>query len=107
MSNYNIIPLGDHCSIAMVLRELNLRKQSYPFDWIMCTEQLHDTNIINNAKIIDKLTNTNFKEITIDFLGDGPINKSKTHNKIMFPHEKGSLNEIYDKYLEIMSLIYL
>ena len=33
-SDYNIIPIGDHCSISIILQELNLRKQSYPFDWV-------------------------------------------------------------------------
>ena len=28
-----IIPLGDHCAISIILKELNLREKSYPFDW--------------------------------------------------------------------------
>ena len=30
-SDYNIISIGDHCANSMILKELNLRKQSYPF----------------------------------------------------------------------------
>lgn len=99
MTQYNIIPLGDHCSISIILRELNLRKQSYPFDWVMCTEQLNDTNILYNVKIINELIeNNNIKEITKNYLGNGPTNETKIHNNIMFPHENGNIEEIYNKY---------
>ena len=54
-SDYNIIPIGDHCAIPMLLKELNLRKQSYPFDWVSNIEQVHDTNIIYNLEIINQL----------------------------------------------------
>ena len=26
-SDYNIIPIGDHCSISIILKELNLRQK--------------------------------------------------------------------------------
>jgi len=28
-----IISLGENCRTAMLLRELNLRKEAFPFDW--------------------------------------------------------------------------
>lgn len=31
-SDYNIIPIGDHCAISIILKDFNLRKCSYPFD---------------------------------------------------------------------------
>ena len=45
--DYNIIPIGDHCAISIILKDLNLRKCSYPFDWITKVDHLYDTNIIN------------------------------------------------------------
>lgn len=54
-SDYNIIPIGDHCAISIILNKLNLRIHSYPFDWVTKTEQLYDTNIISNLKIINDL----------------------------------------------------
>ena len=45
-SDYNIIPIGDHCAISIILKDLNLRKYSYPFDWITKVDHLYDTNII-------------------------------------------------------------
>ena len=54
-SDYNIIPIGDHCAISMILSDLTLRKQSYPFDWVSNKDQLHDTNILYNTEIIEEL----------------------------------------------------
>ena len=63
-SDYNIIPIGDHCIISLILKELNLRKQSYPFDWVTNIEELYDTNIIYNIKIINELkTSDNIDDI--------------------------------------------
>ena len=39
MEEYNIIPLGDHCAISILLEELNLRTKSYPFDWVSFLDQ--------------------------------------------------------------------
>lgn len=33
-TEYNLIPLGDHCAISEILRELELRRCRYQFDWI-------------------------------------------------------------------------
>ena len=43
--NYNIIPIGDHCAISIILKKLNLRQKSYPFDWVSKIDNLYDTNI--------------------------------------------------------------
>ncbi len=40
-SDYNIIPIGDHCAISIILKELNLRKQSYPFVWVTKLDHLY------------------------------------------------------------------
>ena len=51
-SGYNIIPIGDHCAVAYILNDLNLRYKSYPFDWVTNTESLYDTNMIQILYII-------------------------------------------------------
>ena len=56
--DYNIIPIGDHCAISIILKDLNLRKCSYPFDWITKVDHLYDTNIIYNLSLINKLNIT-------------------------------------------------
>lgn len=35
----NIIALGDHCAISMILKEVELRQESYPFDWVVKKDQ--------------------------------------------------------------------
>lgn len=34
-----IIPIGDNCLPAFILKELNLRKASYPFDWVYSKQE--------------------------------------------------------------------
>lgn len=44
----NVISLGAFCFVASKLRRLNLRKQAYPFDWIITDIQTVMTLIENN-----------------------------------------------------------
>ena len=108
MSGYNIIHIGDHCAISEILQELQLRKKSYPFDWITCVKQMQETNIIMNCNIIRQLMKTgDTLEATNTLLGDlnGDI-FNKIHNKIWFPHEKGTVAEIRSKYERRFTRLY-
>ena len=97
--NYNIIPIGDHCAISMILKELGLRKKSYPFDWIMHTEQINDTNIIQNIELIDLLKIKTIENIVKLFIGNAFDNENKTNsNNICFPHDTEEVIEIFKKY---------
>lgn len=100
-SDYNIIPIGDHCSISMILKELNLRKISYPFDWVSNIEPLHDTNIIYNMHIINELkSSTNVDDIVKKYIGDTFENEKKinSNNNIWFPHDTEDTTNIFEKY---------
>lgn len=44
----NIIPIGGDCSVALLLKTLELRKASYPFDWITCSFNSAISLIDNN-----------------------------------------------------------
>ena len=80
-SDYNIIPIGDHCVTSMILTELNIRKQSYPFDWVTKTDHVYDTNIIYNIQIISDLkTSDNVDNIVQKYIGDA-FDNNKTNNK--------------------------
>jgi hypothetical protein len=98
MEQYNIIPLGDNCIIAESLKQLNIRKNSYPFDWITHIKYFSNTNIMYNFEILDKLMNGKFD--IKDFLGNAFINGSKfNNNNIWFPHDnEENIDEIYNKY---------
>jgi len=100
-SDYNIIPIGDHCIISIILKELNLRKQSYPFDWVTNIEQLYDTNIIYNIKIISEVkTSDNIDDIVKKYIGNAFDNDKKMNsiNNIWFPHDSENINDNFEKY---------
>jgi len=99
-SDYNIIPIGDHCSISMILQELNLRKQSYPFDWVTKIEQVYDTNIIYNIQIINELKSSdNVDDIVKKYIGNAFDNeKTNSINNIWFPHDTENITNIFEKY---------
>ena len=97
--NYNIIPIGDHCAISMILKELGLRRKSYPFDWIMHTEGIHNTNIIQNVELIDLLKIKTIENIVKLFIDNAFDNENKTNSKnICFPHDTEEVCEIFTKY---------
>lgn len=102
-TDYNLISLGDHCAIPEILRDLGLRKNSYPFDWIAKTNMLHSTNLQYNLEIIKILLKSqgDAKCVRQFLIGDclkkvGDINR--VNHQIWFPHETGSEQEIFTKY---------
>jgi hypothetical protein len=99
-SDYNIIPIGDHCAISIILKDLNLRKCSYPFDWITKVDHLYDTNIISNISIINELSITdNVDEIVKKYIGDAfENNKTNSLTNNWFPHDTENLDIVYEKY---------
>jgi hypothetical protein len=100
-SYHNIIPIGDHCAISIILRELNLRQKSYPFDWVTNVESLHDTNIIYNVSLIDELNaSDDVDEIVKKYIGDALDDKNKinTNSNIWFPHDTDVHTNVFEKY---------
>ena len=100
-SDYNIIPIGDHCGVSMMLGDIGIRKRSYPFDWVTNMEQLHDTNIMYNLKLISELRSSdNVDEIVKKYFGDAfdSDKKLNSNNNIWFPHDFGDITELFEKY---------
>lgn len=91
-----MISIGDHCTVPLLLQELNLRTKSYPFDWTTHQEQLHDTNIMHNLSFIERLSHDTIENIVQDYLG--PDITCGKHGTICFPHEVGTKEEIAEKY---------
>ena len=98
-SDYNIIPIGDHCAISIVLKELNLRKHSYPFDWVTKKEEVYDTNIIYNIQLICELNSSdNVNDIVQKYIGNAFDNeKTNSDNNIWFPHDTENITDIFEK----------
>jgi hypothetical protein len=101
-SDYNIIPIGDHCAIPMILKELNVRNASYPFDWVTKIDHLHDTNINYNIQLINELTSSdNVDDIVKKYIGDAfdtTASRVNTANNIWFPHDTENNVDIFEKY---------
>ena len=115
---YNIISLGENCTIPLLLQELELRKKSYPFDWEVHLYQQEKTNIYLHLDLITNLLKTkDYKDSTDKFLGKIPYQmKNKIslsndpgfkntfnvnfENLLWFPHESYENNpeEIKEKY---------
>jgi hypothetical protein len=97
-SDYNIIPIGDHCVTALILKEIEVRKKSYPFDWVTLTEQVHDTNIMYNLELLNQLKTSDVNDIVKNFIGNAFENNDKINNStnIWFPHD--DLHDSFEKY---------
>jgi hypothetical protein len=99
MTDYNLIPLGDHCAISEILRELELRKCSYPFDWVAKPGLIYNTNLPDNFDFVLELMEThNVKEIVQKFIGDALDSPNHSSGEKWFPHESGTKEEIVAKY---------
>lgn len=97
MNDYNIIPMGDNCIPAEVLKQLGLRKCSYPFDWVSHVDYYNATNIIYNFQIVDKLLNATLN-VDADYIGTD--DSKRIHNNIWFPHDnETNYEERLQKYI--------
>ena len=99
MNEYNLIPLGDHCAVSEILKELGLRKCSYPFDWITNVNYLYQTNLITNFTLVSELMEKhNVKEIVQKLIGNALQTEKKVYNKNAFLHDHGEECDIIAKY---------
>lgn len=106
---YNYIPLGDHCIIAMILKELNLRKCSYPFDWTSNNNELFESNLRINIGIFNELMNNcPPRDCAINYIGNASTAQTKFHNNVFFPHdfENGTYEETLEKYTRRFERLY-
>lgn len=99
-NEYNLIPLGDHCATAMALKDLNLRKNSYPFDWITIKTEITSSNIPHIINIIKEINDDTIENVTRKFIGDAFTNNLiNSQTNVSFPHDTDeNINNIYEKY---------
>ena len=97
----NIIPIGDHCIIAQILKQLNIRKKAYPFDW-NCYKDMIDTSIHININIINELiqVNNNLQDITLI------THKMLKNSNLIFPHDDISNPDVIQKFIRRMERLY-
>lgn len=103
----NIISLGDHCINRILMDELKKTTNTYPFDWVVHVNQLHDTNVPQNIDMLEELLiNNNIDEITKKYIGDAINREDKLSNNVWFPHESGTSDEVYEKYKRRFQRLY-
>ena len=97
----NIIPLGDHCAPAMILKDLGYRNSSYPFDWFCYNSNNPSDSVIefNIDLLLELLDNNNINEIVHKLLGNKIDSKNKINNNLLIPHEEGTIEETNNKYI--------
>ena len=77
---YIYISIGPHCHPAGNLKKLNLRKESLPFDWLLC-KQLRGFEYVND------LINENFSNFTTNLIYNNEgIVISKNYDYVKFFH---------------------
>jgi hypothetical protein len=96
-SNYNLIPIGDHCAISIILKSLNLRTHSFPFDWVSSSNPMENTNIIYNTNLLNQLNDidTLVKNYICNAFENNNINSA---TDIIFPHEHENPINTFEKY---------
>ena len=86
MNDFNFISIGDHCAIPLILRDMNLKNDSYPFDWISSSNE--KTNLLRNCELVRKLLETkNAETVTQLLCGDAFTNGTRVYDGMIFPHE--------------------
>ena len=99
--NY-IIPLGSQCFSSFFLKKHNLKKTSYPFDWIF-----------SSPKVITDILNDKFKKfLNKDYYVIKDINSDKNQHQIylpeltMFNHRNPLKDEDYIYYKRCINRFY-
>ncbi len=113
MENIVYIPIGTNCLVANFLKQRNLRKHAFPFDW-NCTSISSFCDIISND--FDGLLDEIFigEKTKRMLFEENQINQVKVHDteiypvickkyNILFPHDfdntdKKTLSEVKNKY---------
>jgi hypothetical protein len=124
---YNFLTIGHDCSPAAALRELNLRNEALPFDWVMSNvssiEKCFQDNFMkyhtnlrfnyNKTSLIDEYgfefpydyplmdINKNTDNITIDRIGEGLIGEGligEEKNKIITDNWQQFYGIVKEKY---------
>jgi hypothetical protein len=102
-STHNIISLGDHCAVPIIMNELGMRKKSYPFDWISHKSLIYKTNLVYNFSLVKELMTTgDVPAIVKKLVGNVFSPESKTRinidNDMWFPHDDENNDDVIEKY---------
>ena len=104
----NIIPLGDHCAVAFILKDLGLRQKAYPFDWTNHAGGIMKTSIHKNIFLLRRLLRYGNTNNCADFyIGNAlKYGNHKTNYGIQFPHESENAQITNEKYKRRFDRLY-
>jgi hypothetical protein len=104
----NIIPLGDHCAGAFILKDLGLRQKAYPFDWTNHSGGISKTSIHKNIFLLRRLLRYgNPKKCAEFYIGNAlEYGNHKTNHGIQFPHESENAQITNEKYKRRFDRLY-
>jgi hypothetical protein len=90
-----IISFGNFCYISNLLKKLNYKKESYPFDWILSSDEIILDCLSNNFSIfLNPAYYIDNKEYPIDSDTAG----HSLYNPIMFVHHNPRIPKTYDYF---------
>lgn len=113
-----IISLGSQCNPGLALRKLNIKKKTYPFDWIRSnTKIIYDVLLNGRDKYItfdnikkseeyytsdlDSLQFTNFPTSRINYYGQ--FFTHYTENDISFNELQSKFNRYFDRFFNLLN----
>ena len=107
MSYDNIIPLFDNCFISTILKELGIRKKSYPFDWSLHNSPTPKYSCIesNILLLLELLDCGNIEKITNKLLIKY-IDNNKINENVIFSNENYTEEDIQCKYRQKIQILY-
>jgi hypothetical protein len=100
MSYDKIIPIGSNCRIAEALNDSNLRKESLPLDWVLCSVRSVYEAFSDEFKSFFNDTDC----IVTDTKGYEYVLNTKYH--INITHENKINNEIVEKYVRRINRLF-
>jgi hypothetical protein len=100
-----ILPIGNNCYVAEALRDLNIRKCAYPFDWLGIgdyTKFVDFIILILNTTDIEEFckkffTIDNNSTFTMEYENDSILHFKNEEFNITFPHD--TMDGIIDKHV--------
>jgi len=94
--NCKFIPMGYRCSSSQIIKVLNLKKESYPFDWIISKLSTIKSCILNDFKEFLKFNNYVKKEMNTYNIIDSKKELLRSNQEALINIYYNNISEIKD-----------
>jgi hypothetical protein len=96
--NYKIIPLGYRCCSSHIIKVLNLKKESYPFDWTISKLSTIKDCILNDFKEFLKIENYVKKDMNTYNIIDSKKELLRSNQEALINTYYNNINEITNDF---------